>query len=485
MLETILQERCKLDPGKPVLVGVSGGADSLCLLGILQEAGYRVIVAHFNHQLRPEADQEAASVSELADHLGLPFVSDGKDVRGYAKKHSLSLEEAARSLRYRFLFSTARKQAAQAVAVGHTADDQVETVLMHFLRGTGLSGLKGMEYRTLLPVFDPQTPLVRPLLSLWRTDTVSYCQEHNLAPHSDPSNTDTTYFRNRLRHNLIPELQAYNPRIKESLLRTAQALQSDHAALQEMVEFTWKEVVIEQGEGWVAFHRSGLAKVGRGLQRNLIRQAASLLRPEDRDFGFEALERAAAFAGTPAAKRIDFSNGLYLFTEKGKIYLAAYEADLPFQQWPQVRQEFVIREQRVENREQLSGSWDQESRSGESCVELGNGWVLNAEERPRDDESWPTGSDNWSIWLDADRLPAEPLVLRPRRAGDAFIPLGMAGQAVKVKDFYINQKIPKRARERWPLLCAGEQVLWVVGYRIAHPFRVTEKTRRILHLVIK
>jgi tRNA(Ile)-lysidine synthase len=253
MLEAILVNQCGLDPARPVLAGVSGGPDSLCLLGILQEAGYRVIVAHFNHQLRPEADLEAASVSERAKRLGLPFVSDSADVRSYAEQQSLSLEEAARILRYRFLFAAAREQAAQAVAVGHTADDQVETVLMHFLRGAGLSGLKGMEYRTILPVFDPQIPLVRPLLALWRGETEAYCREHDLEPHFDASNADTMYFRNRLRYALIPELEKYNPRIKESLLRSAQALQSDYAALQEGVESAWKNIVIEKGEDWVTF----------------------------------------------------------------------------------------------------------------------------------------------------------------------------------------------------------------------------------------
>jgi tRNA(Ile)-lysidine synthase len=463
MLEAILVNQCGLDPARPVLAGVSGGPDSLCLLGILQEAGYRVIVAHFNHQLRPEANLEAVSVSERARRLGLPFVSDSADVRSYAEQQSLSLEEAARILRYRFLFAAAREHAAQAVAVGHTADDQVETVLMHFLRGAGLSGLKGMEYRTILPVFDPQIPLVRPLLALWRGETEAYCREHDLEPHFDASNADTTYFRNRLRHALIPELEKYNPRIKESLLRSAQALQSDYAALQEGVESAWKNIVIEKGEDWVTFDRSGLARLSRSLLRNLIRRAAESLRPESRDFGFNAVERAAAFIQAPAWTQIDFVNGLYLFAEKGKITLAAYEADLPFAQWPQVSQPIAIREQQLD---------------------LGDGWTLIKEELPQDTEGWRQ-SDNWSAWLDADRLPVDNLVIRPRHIGEAFSPLGMAGQTIKVKDFYINLKIPRRARGRWPLICAGDQVLWVAGYRIAHPFRITENTNHILHLEIK
>jgi tRNA(Ile)-lysidine synthase len=478
MLEMILLNQCGLNPVKPVLAGVSGGADSLCLLGILQEAGYRVIVAHFNHQLRPEADLEAASVSKRASRLGLPFEEDSANVRAYAREQSLSLEEAARVLRYRFLFAAARKHAAQAVAVGHTADDQVETVLMHFLRGAGLSGLKGMEYRTILPTFDEQIPLIRPLLSLWRRETEAYCREHNLEPHFDASNDDKAYFRNRLRHELIPELEKYNPHIKESLLRSAQSLQSDYAALQEVLEPIWKEVVVEMGKDWVAFDRPGLAKLARGLRRNLLHRAAESLRPESRDFGFNTLDRAAGFVEAPAGKQIDFANGLYLFAEQGKITLAVYEADLPVTQWPQVGREIVIREHG-------SGIRDMGLAGRELMLELGNGWMLRVEERPGDDESWKANTDHWSAWLDTDRLPAGKLVIRPRRLGDAFTPLGMAGQTIKVKDYYINLKIPQRARAHWPLVCAGDQVLWVVGYQIAHPFRIAEETRHILHLEMK
>lgn len=471
MLESILRDQCGLDPARPVLVGVSGGPDSLCLLGILQEAGYAVIVAHFNHQLRPEADLEADAVSARADHLALPFVSDSADVRLYAKEQSISMEEAARTLRYRFLFASARKHAAQAVAVGHTADDQVETVLMHFLRGAGLPGLKGMEYRTLLPVFDPQIAIVRPLLSLWRAETESYCRTHNLEPHFDASNTDQVYFRNRLRHALIPELEKYNPRFKESVLRSAQALQSDYAALLEILEEAWKNTLVETGAGWLAFDQPGLAKLSAGLRRNLIRRAAESLRPESRDFGFDVLERAAVFIESPAGRQIDFINGLYLFSEKGKIYLAAYEAVLPFSQWPQVGEQSAISFELKANREQT--------------LELGNGWVLGVTEQPLEDDTWRLNDDNWSAWLDADRLPSGGLVIRPRLPGDVFSPLGMPGQTIKVQDFYMNVKIPRRARLHWPLVCAGEQVVWVVGYRIANPLRITEKTKRLLHMEIK
>jgi tRNA(Ile)-lysidine synthase len=207
MFESILREECKLDKDQPILVGVSGGPDSLCLLSRLHEAGWRVIAAHFNHHLRTEAAEEAAAVEELAARMQVAFVGGAADVRQYAAERKLSIEAAARDLRYRFLFEQARRDAAQAVAVGHTADDQVETVLMHFLRGAGLNGLKGMQYRSFLREYDVALPLVRPLLDMWRADTAAYCVEHGLSPHYDASNESTDFLRNRLRNELIPLLE--------------------------------------------------------------------------------------------------------------------------------------------------------------------------------------------------------------------------------------------------------------------------------------
>ena len=162
--ETVLSGKCGLDSQRTILVGVSGGPDSLCLLDLLHRAGHKVVVAHFNHKLRPEAEIEAKAVEETARQLTVPFVVESADVQLYAQNERLSLEEAARNLRYRFLFAQAHHFNAQAVAVGHTADDQAETVLMHFLRGAGLNGLRGMPYRTLLPGFDKEIPVVRPFI---------------------------------------------------------------------------------------------------------------------------------------------------------------------------------------------------------------------------------------------------------------------------------------------------------------------------------
>jgi len=466
MLETILQEQCQLDRKLPVLVGVSGGPDSLCLMDILRQAGYRLIVAHFNHRLRPEADEEAASVAGLARSLGLTFVTDSADVRAHARARGLSLEESARLLRYRFLFTSAREHAAQAVAVGHTADDQVETVLMHFLRGAGLAGLKGMEARSLLPLFDPQIPLVRPLLGMWRVETESYCREHSLQPHLDPSNTDQIYFRNRLRHTLIPELEKYNPRVKEALWRSAQALQADYTALQDMLDAGWNQVLAAGSDGWFAFRRSVLLGLSTGIQRNLMRRAAELLRPASRDIGYAALDRAVRWIASPSGKQVDFINSLYLLQEGDTLYLAGWEADLPSAQFPQV----------TAGRPLPLGN----------ALDLGRAWTLTAEEVDGGEamERALSNADPFTAWLDLASSTKEILVRRPRR-GDRFQPLGMENGSIKLSDFFINVKLPRRARGRWPLVCRGEEIVWVAGVRLAHAFRLTEATQRAVRLTLR
>ena len=158
----------------------------------------------------------------MAEERGLSFVLGCTDVSALAEEQKLSIEEAARVARYRFLFEQARQLKAQAVAVAHNADDQVETVLMHLLRGAGLGGLKGMPYRAILPVWDEAIPLVRPLLGVWRSEIEVYCRQHSLEPIEDASNQDTTFFRNRLRHQLLPTLQEYNPQGQRTALAHSQ-----------------------------------------------------------------------------------------------------------------------------------------------------------------------------------------------------------------------------------------------------------------------
>ena len=197
LIQQVLQN-CKIHPNQLVIVGVSGGADSLCLMDLLHRSGLPILAAHFNHQLRSEADADEAFVMDCATKIGVSWVVGRGDVKGFALQNGFSLEEAARKKRYSFLFEQARVNGAQAVAVAHHAGDQVETILMHFVRGSGIAGLRGMQHRTVLPEWDAFIPLIRPLLGVERAEIEEYCLDHGLRPRQDETNTDVNIFRNRL-----------------------------------------------------------------------------------------------------------------------------------------------------------------------------------------------------------------------------------------------------------------------------------------------
>lgn len=453
-----------LQPERPIVVGVSGGADSLCLLDCLWKAGFRVIVAHFDHSLRPESAEDARRVAEVARQRGLPFTVERQDVAAYARDAGLSVEEAARLMRYGFLFRVAREWGAQAVAVAHHADDQVETVLMHLLRGSGLEGLTGMKGSRVQEGWDESIPLVRPLLGVWREEIEAYCREHGLEPVEDASNRDVTFFRNRLRHEFIPWLQTYNPRIKEVLWRAAQVLAGEAEVIEQAVETAWNQVAHEAGPGKVAFDREAFLALPVGLRRRLFRRAMALLRPGLRDIGFEIVERGVHFIAEPSrSRRLHLAQGLRLALQGDRILLL--EGDTwPFSgaEWPQLTE------------------GEQLALTVPGVLELGNGWRLQASWSAIGGEAYRS-TGRWEAYLDADTL-VFPLVVRRARRGERFQPLGLGGRSQKLSDFWINVRLPREVRAAWPLVYSGEAVAWVPGYRLDHRFRVREGSRRLLHL---
>jgi tRNA(Ile)-lysidine synthase len=466
-IASILRLECGLVKDRPIIAGISGGPDSLCLLGILREYGYRVIVAHFNHKLRSDADADANAVEQAASRMNFASVIESGDVRAYAAAEKLSIEEAARNMRYHFLMAQARRFKAQAVAVGHTADDQVETVLMHFIRGAGLAGLKGMTYRTFIPAFDPEIPIVRPLLDVWHEEAIVYCAAHGLRPRFDPTNESLDFFRNRLRNQLIPLLESYNPRFREVIKRTALSLAGDHEILLQVVEEAWTKSIAQQSTDFIAFDISSLTSHPLGLQRHLIRRAIELLRPDNIDITFATLERAAGFINDPAHRpRLELSSGLHLLREGALVYFLTSNSDLPIERWPQMPQGKDVLPVSLPGVVTLSGGWKLTS-------ERWNMASLALDQARLND-------DPFQVWLDA-KLLTGALELRIRREGDRFEPLGMDGHEMKLSDFFINVKLPQRARDRWPLLCMDNKVVWVPGYRPAHSFRLTENTRQVLY----
>jgi tRNA(Ile)-lysidine synthase len=464
-IQILLKKECQLTPDLPVLVGLSGGPDSLCLVELMHQAGFPLIAAHFDHQLRPESQAEAKTLASMLTERQIPLVSGQGDVRAFAEAEGLSVEGAARKLRYRFLFSQASARGAQAVAVGHNADDQVETVLMHLLRGAGLNGLKGMQIRTYLPEFDTRIPLVRPLLGVWRTEIEHFCQQNELQPLQDASNNSREFLRNRIRLDLLPQLETYNPRIRAALWRSARILGDDYATLNEVLRDAWRTSLISEEPDQITFALEDLLTYPPEQQRHLIRRALERLAPETVDVRYDLLDRAISFLDSQRDGRRDLSGGLSLVREGHMVFVLRADAVPDRVDWPQLSETVVD--------VPIPGQ-----------VELPDGWTLRCDLQASESLDMNLAlhsEDPFQAWLDAGELPAE-LQIRKRKPGDRFQPLGMAGRSMKLSDFFINEKLPQRARANWPLLCAGKDILWIPGFRPAHRFRLTADTRQALAL---
>jgi tRNA(Ile)-lysidine synthase len=476
-----VEERGLLRRVDRVVVGVSGGPDSLCLLDVLHalaaDFSLTLHVAHLNHGLRPEAAAEVEFVRAEAEKRGLAFHTEIADTRAYARMHKQSIEEAARNLRYSFLARTALAVNAPVIAVAHTADDQAETVLMHFLRGSGLSGLRGMlpkmevgRWRLEVggaalqpPTSNLQPPasnlhLIRPLLAISRAEVEAYCVEHELHPVRDATNLDTTFFRNRLRHELLPQLAMYNPNIRAVLRRTAEIVAGDYEILRAVIRERWEQVArIEPGR--VVFDKTRWLALALPEQRALLREAVAHLRPDLRNIDFGPLERGIHFSRAAAPGRsCDLLGGLRLSVTGPHVVVSA---------WADAGSAAPVELPLVAADGQLSPGWQFRVES-----------LSRGEWSPSEIESKASG---WQAYADAASL-RSPLQVRARCAGDRFQPLGMGGHRVKLSDFMINMKIERALRDRWPVVVCGDDIVWVAGLRLDERFKVTEETTTVLRL---
>ncbi len=484
-LATLISESGVLLRKDRVVVGVSGGPDSLCLLHVLTQLRPQLeltlYAAHLNHRLRgTESDADEEHVRQMAADWGVPITVSAADVATMAAHRRIGVEEAARQARYRFLGQVATQVAAEKVAVGHSADDQAETVLMHLLRGSGLSGLRGMLPAAPYPLPPFALILIRPLLEVPRSAIEAYCREHGLQPRVDRSNLDQTLLRNRLRHQVLPALERVSPGVSRRLCQLAQLVAADLIVLDRVLEETWKEIVRDESDTVVELDLVAWRGLPLGLRRSTLRRCISRLRGVLEGLSFRHIENARVVAEREdTGARATLPGHLELVVSYNRLIVTAAPGV------PPRAAEYLTLGDRLPVPLTIPG-----------CTALpATSWKVFARLLPANPETRAAAyanQDRWSAFMDADRTGSD-IVLRPRIHGERFQPLGMEGRSSSVSDFMINSRIPADMRERMPILSVraeppdemeAGQIVWIVGWRLDERVKVTEQTRRILVITL-
>ena len=417
-----------------LLVGVSGGADSVALLDWLVVAGPRDMVlkvAHLNHCLRgDEADADEAFVAELARRYDLELLYRREDVAALAQREGLSVEEAGREARYRFFFSMCDAHEVDAVAVAHHADDQAETILLRLLRGGGTAGMAAMRPRSL------DGRVLRPLLSVRRAEIEAYLQGQGLEWRSDATNDDRAFLRNRVRHELLPLLTTYNPAITERLWATADILAEDDAALHAAASERFDQLAQIEDEQ-VRLSIAGLQGAPRALRRRLVRLAIAHVQGTCRQIGFDHLKAVEGLLSSGVTGRtLHLPLGCRVERVYGDLLIRRGAA------LPSLADLTIV---------------------GPGSYHLGDGRML-AVTTGEGDRPAPLAAPAQAVFNQA-AVPF-PWTVRYFRPGDRFVPSGMTGHQ-KLKAFFINRKVPREERHRVPILESDGNIFWLAGHRPA------------------
>lgn len=441
-----------------VIVAVSGGADSICLLHLLHSLGdffsIHLVVAHYEHGLRPMEDPaETGFVQQLATSLGLPFESEkGSLSIGRAD----SIEERARNARYDFLERMREKHKAQRIALGHTLNDQAETVLMRLLRGSGSAGLGG------IPPVRGSTPargstVIRPLIETDRAEIEAYLHSQGLTWKTDSSNLQPIYLRNRIRLELIPLLENYQPRLVKRLGQTAAILRDEDDCLEKIAD-SWLTAKAEmKPEGSFRISIPSLLELPVALRRRVTRQLIGKVKKDLRRISSDHLESAEKLM------RGERPQGSLSLPNRVKIK-RVYDHLIFSTETTRETDPFLYN---------LDGPGDHQ------LEEIGRLVSISEMPNPRD---LPLEESPWIAFLDAEKV-HYPLTVRSFSPGDRFVPLGMTGHK-KLKDFFVDLKIPRDQRYSTPILCCGSSPVWICGFRIDDRFKVTPETKRVIKVML-
>jgi tRNA(Ile)-lysidine synthase len=465
MLTTKVKQTIKrfgmLKPGDRVVVAVSGGPDSVCLLSILQalakDFDLTLHIAHLDHMFRGrESAGEALFVEGLAKKLGIPASVKTIDVPAFCRERGVSPQEGARTVRYDFLHGVATAVGASRIATGHTADDQAETFIMRLLRGAGVAGLSSIP-----PVRDD---IIRPLIEVTRSEVLNYMKEAGLEFMTDPSNAKPLYLRNKIRLAVLPVLKQYNPRIVQRLALEAALLRDEDEAVETYLE-ALSSRMIRQGKDGVVFKREPFNALPQAFKRRLFRNAVDLA-----DGGFAGLPRLSRGL---SSIQVDEALAFMSTARTGRTF------DLPCRLTVEREYEKFILSvkgvaQSVSHTLALPGTT--------TVPELG----LQIKTKISDAAGGEPEAANylWQAKFDYDKI-LFSVILRTRLRGDRFCPAGMGGRSKKLQDFFVDGKIPRRKRDSVPLLVSGNDILWVIGLRTDERYLPRPDTKSVLVVQIK
>ena len=443
-------------PGDAVIVALSGGADSVCLLTVLKQLAtpeFLLRAVHVHHGIRgAEADRDEAFAQKLCESLSVPLCVAYCHVPAYAAEHGLSEEEAGRILRYQVLEKEAGKWEQELpagsrvkIALAHHWDDNAETILHHLLRGSGLTGLAGIR-----PV---QGRRIRPLLCVGREEIRAYLEAGHISWCEDSTNQSPDYTRNRIRSQVLPLLKtAVNEQAEEHILQAGQIIGQADAYLRQQAEEIWQEAVCGREEDLAAIPLTAFARQPEILKTYLIRHMLDQLHPGWKDIGSRHFTAIAELAGKPVGSRLDLPGGLMART--------GYET-----------LEIVRKTEREVSVKTESGA-DGEIHGRQTVPEL----HMTVFSRQKDQE---IPKNQYTKWFDYDKIKGT-LSVRTRRTGDYLIL--PSGGSKTIARYMIDEKIPKEKREQILLLAEGSHVLWVVGFRISEYYKIEEHTENILQV---
>jgi len=463
-----------IERGDRVIVGVSGGADSMALLSVLDrlrnDLAFDLVVAHLNHGLRGrEADEDAIFVKKAADAAGLPFFDKKLDIEAISKQKRLSLEDAARQERYLFFHDLLRRLPADRIALGHQRHDQTETVLLNFLRGAGSRGLRG-----ILPVRDHV--LIRPFLNITRHEILTYLDREKIAYREDESNRSDLFLRNRIRHDLLPSLKHYNARIEERLYDLAETMRTENDFLEAETAIVLKRWFGESHSEAMGVNISDFLNLHGAIQRRAVKTILENRSPEQNGINQVHVDAVIRlFKNGHVGQKLSLPFATEVFRDYDRMVFRQHRRLRSVKVTGPDAADMIISEP-----EQVHMDFDYPVHDVPAEVVIREKGQHIRLSKMEPDLDHPKGQGD--ALLDFDKIEF-PVTIRNFRPGDRFHPLGMTGTK-KLKSLFIDRKIPKEMRQKIPLLADRTNILWIAGVAISDLAKVTPSTRICLKIEI-